>query len=1141
MKRAIPFFPTLVLLASLLLPPATLPPVAYSLEGTTEAAAPLPAGEPRPPSPTALGGIEGILYEPDGISPVVGGWVDIYDAGGTTWPGTWTDNTGYYALPDLPPGDYILTAYPPDSSPYAASVPVAVHVWSGQWSTQDLYLTVVRISGWVQDCATAAPIGGATVVAHDDDWTVAFADTTDDNTGAFKIGGVEIGITYTLEAFPPPDSPYTPPEPLVVIPTATGILLQMCLPVTNVVGIVHEPDGTPLPEARAVIYRNDFWEGIESDFRGRFAFHGLPTGTFSLQVLPPAHRPDLRSSAPISVVLPLTDTLVDVGIITLPYAIKMVQGRVLLEDVVGVTDANVLAWQLDGPGFAATGTDGNGFFALGLSGGIWEIGIDPPVGKLPFPWVYTGPPAGVAFERNLLPETATVTLSVRLADAQVVGQIVCPGGVPCAGNPPFAAIKVVAANDEIALPAELRPDYTFAISLPHGWYEGSVFVEDPAFQGPPPDAFFVAPGETLDVGPVELVARDARITGRVLDGYGGGVAGIPVVAWQPGGGNWSTDLSDGNGVYTLPVAGGDWFVQPQPKQSQPYIFQHGPKPVGVKPGSVVTGVNFVLTPVDARILGTAVDAYAGDRLWELDGWAWGARYIGPPDWLDPFSDAPLQNGGFTLKVKGGDLYWVGVEVPFYAPYVSGNAGPFPVQPEEWVNVQVPLLPKDAQATGQLMDIAHGVPAVGAWGEVWAKDSQGHHAAAGIDPTDAAYAIDLVSGTWSLRPWVDPESGYVAIPTRTVVTVTSGQVVFQDLPVWPVEGLITGTVLDPYGLPLPGALVFAEGEAPPVGYVDNQGVTDERGQFALPVPEGEYAVGVVLPHEEMEALGWLSPPITQVVAPALNPVTGLRFRFRQVDGVLAGTVTFAPGVEVTPTHPVYLWAWAESGEWTESWAHFDPSGVATYTLPVISNTLWHVGAVYEDHESSAYYESREQVVWVDPAGGFAWQDLVLEGPWPLIEPLIVSFEASEMQNLRLEDGTQIVIPPGALAVSGTVTLYIFPTKEVWPGGGRSLIGLGYEIWATDESGAEITQFNQEVLIILHYPPDEELVRQGISEEQLVPAYYSTLLGRWVLLGNYAVNREENTISFWVEHFTRFGSCLGEPSSFQTYLPLVLKSH
>ena len=80
--------------------------------------------------------------------------------------------------------------------------------------------------------------------------------------------------------------------------------------------------------------------------------------------------------------------------------------------------------------------------------------------------------------------------------------------------------------------------------------------------------------------------------------------------------------------------------------------------------------------------------------------------------------------------------------------------------------------------------------------------------------------------------------------------------------------------------------------------------------------------------------------------------------------------------------------------------------------------------------------------VSPPGGQATQNLELQGPYMLPQPFIVSFDGSQMQTIVMPDGLTLVIPAGAMVTSGTVTLFIFPTRALRPEPDSACIGAGY---------------------------------------------------------------------------------------------------
>ena len=1104
------------------------------------------AASAEPVEPLAgPGGINGVLYEPNGVTPVGGGWIDVYDEHDQPWMGTGTAPDGRYQIHNLPAGRYTLHAYPPPGSPFAASLSEQVLVHAGQWSTQDLLLTVVQISGWVQDSGTGARIEGAVVIARDDPPTVERWSPTDAN-GEWKIGGVIDGVTYHLRIVPPPETGYVPlPIDYTAVPPESNVALELHIPPVNVAGEVHDYLGNPVPGAGVVVHRDDLWFETAAGGAGEFQFRGLPLGVFHVVAAPPWGVQGLLNSEPVTVEIAQPDTFRDVGVLTLPQAFKRATGHVYFE---GTTDpvgnAMVTATRLDRPGYADTPTDATGAYTLSLAGGEWHLRVMPlPAPAPPAQWVFAAKPAWIVFAGAPTdPEHIIANLEVIPTNARVTGRVVCPGGVPCPADPPhWQDVRVELRNERIGNAAGLGADYRFDIPIPDGWYELVVHVHHPLVQGPAPMPVYVGPGSHLNVGDVELLLKDARFVGQVLNEHGVGVPGVPVLGWQPEGPGRGWAETDANGVYTMTVIPGEYFLEPHPLPEMPYVYRGGSRLARVARGGTMTGVDFRLTWAGARIRGIAVDADdpAMERLWGLDGWA--TAHVLPSEEL--FSDAPMWDGGFRLKVQGGHHYAVALHTPPHAPYVSGGSGPIAVGPGAMVTALVPLEHKNAGIVGRLIVAGSSPPqpAHGVRAEVFGEDERGHWTTARVDPGSAAYGMAVVSGTWRLRAHVDPASGYVAAPHPVSVTTESGRPpAVQPLEVWPINATIRGCVLQPDGTALPEAFVFAEGESPHVGYFERHVRTDHLGYFELVVPEGRYTVGAGLPPRELEKRGWLNPPpIEGLVAGPGLPVTGLRLRFRALDGRIEGAIRFAPGLSVTPSHPAYVWAWSQSGEWAETKALTRTADTFAYRLRVISGTVWHIGAVYEVPDKGVFYESAEETVDLTTSAQ-ATQNLELAGPYALPQPFIVSFGASQMQTIIMPDGVELVIPPGALG-GGTVTLFIYPTREVRPEKGREIIGPGYQIWAVDQNGQEITRFNQNVIMTLGYPDDAWLESHGIEEKLLIPVYYSTLVGRWILAEQYVVDTGNNKITLQIAHFTTFGTLATREGRSMLYIPVVLKSN
>jgi hypothetical protein len=181
---------------------------------------------------------------------------------------------------------------------------------------------------------------------------------------------------------------------------------------------------------------------------------------------------------------------------------------------------------------------------------------------------------------------------------------------------------------------------------------------------------------------------------------------------------------------------------------------------------------------------------------------------------------------------------------------------------------------------------------------------------------------------------------------------------------------------------------------------------------------------------------------------------------------------------------------------------------TYSLDVISNTTWHLGAVVET--PSQYWLARERVAL---GAGDATLDLVLSGPHPKPAPVAVTFDAALPQRILLADGTHIYVPAGAMPVEGQVTLHIVPIATLPHQRHADVYRYGYAFTAVDEEG------------------------QPITEHFLRPAYFSTTANEWTFPESYVVDTELNRVVMQIDHFTDF-ALTGEPGSW-VFLPLVLR--
>jgi hypothetical protein len=307
---------------------------------------------------------------------------------------------------------------------------------------------------------------------------------------------------------------------------------------------------------------------------------------------------------------------------------------------------------------------------------------------------------------------------------------------------------------------------------------------------------------------------------------------------------------------------------------------------------------------------------------------------------------------------------------------------------------------------------------------------------------------------------------------------------------------------------------------------------DDGRFHLRVPHGNYHLGATVGVTDA-----IKPALRRISVPANGVSGGHVLRFRWPDAVISGTVSIsttlaqADDPRTGARDTVLIWGWSEDDAFVKTRVPVTDS-VGSYSLDVISNTTWHVGAVYET--PSQYWLARETVV-LGEAG--ATQDLVLTGPHPKPAPVVVTFDSSQPQRVSLADGTSIYIPAGAMPVEGQVTLHVVPIATLPHQRHANIYRYGYAFTAVDGAGQPIAEhFNQEIVIGFAYDRWELWV-SGINEHLLKPAYFSTTTNEWTFPESYVVDTDANRVVMHIDHFTDFALTGG--AGYPVYLPAVLK--
>ncbi|HJW84780.1 MAG TPA: hypothetical protein VJ754_10790, partial [Anaerolineae bacterium] len=540
-------------------------------------------------------------------------------------------------------------------------------------------------------------------------------------------------------------------------------------------------------------------------------------------------------------------------------------------------------------------------------------------------------------------------------------------------------------------------------------------------------------------------------------------------------------------------------------------------------GAAISNVDFALIEADATIHGVLIDE-RGNPVAGAAGWAAAVQASN----VAVRNGAPVRDGAFDILIPGGATYTVGLRLSPGAPYlVSGMTQQVSVAVSETKTVTFTLQAIDSHIRGALVNPrAPLTQPTGVGGGVFGwQSAQNLWARTAIDPSNGTYDLGVTGGLWWLDYHIDPDSNYTRLAGPRAIPAPDGVSVTVPLPVTTKDGTIIGTVLGPHGLPMTTAVVLADGFGPELHRLHLSTPVNDDGTFSIRVPHGLWVLRATTRHDPR----LINPASRPVVVPRNGTVGGITLRFARADAVITGTLSLASGAAHTGT--VTLWAWNHHGQYNKVHAPL-LNGTGSYTMPVISNTLWRLGAAFETR--NAYFITHTRVL---VGNGNARQDLVLSGPRPKPGPLAITFDASEAQYLELADGTRLYIPAGALPVTGQVILHITPIATFPQQQHANVLRYGYAFEAFDAHGNPIEQhFNQDVLIVFTYT-EGDLIAGGINENQLRPAYFSTTTDSWTFPDSYIVDTLDNVVSMQIDHFTDFA--LTSSPQFEVFLPIVMR--
>ena len=1085
----------------------------------------------------------GKLTQPDGVTAVSGAYVSIHDANWSYSRSTNTASDGTFSS-YAPAGTYTLdiqawSASYSDPAPQTITVPS-----SGTLALGTMTLKNPNVTGIVTKMDGVTPVVGASISISKSD-TTFYKNATTSASGNF---GFYLGTsgTYKIEVWAN-DSEQANPQPVSFTYTAgdtksfTGAN-AITLKVPSIKGKVLNPDGTAAQYVSVNIhdqyysYNNSDWTSVDSS--GVFKSKALPAGTYTVDVQVSSGTNGSGIVAPDTLSATVTTNATHLDYfnnpIQLQSAQKTITGTVTKQDGTKIANASVNAWRQDGgSGWANTQTDSSGNYSLKVGKGKWQVSINPSgTGTTQPDWNYSKTPKTATFEKsNATAESQTLNFEVTVLDAVITGRVLNPNG----SVPGLYTVNISARGSEGmggGAWSQLDSSGYFTIKVGAGTHFLDIWTSSQNTAAPDLSAATVGSKETLNLGTITLLTKNEFIKGKITDSTGAPLANQSVNAWKASGSGWAWAQTDSSGTYTLAVTPGTWFVDAWPMNSYgiysassssqtKYSKTQSPQKVVLQQNETKQNINIQFSIADATINGTVQDAN-GNILTNMNAWA-EARDVNQTGvgtgMMGYYSSqgGEIRNGQFSIKVPAG-TYAVSVYLPWGADYTASSETRITIGAGEvYDGAKVTVVPNNATITGSLRD-AQGNTVTGVWGNVFADNGLGGKQWAQFE--NGTYSLKVSAGDWRIGFWVDPYSGYLSNSNGDIkVTAKANQTTTKDLTILKADSTISGTVLDPDGNPVKGAWISADTELGGRQSADNsagyswgpmfqQGAsTDNNGRFTIKVPAGEYFVSASLPPDA----GYMNPKAQKVIVDSVNSAS-VSLQFRKANASVSGNVTLNGAANAA-----YVWGWSEEGGTSEV---YTTSGA--YQLNVTKGEVWHIGAIYET--SSTFYRSPEYTASIGDNGA-ATQNIVLEATNISIPPAeIATFDSTKAKTVKLSDGTEITIPAFALASSGNVTVTATPKAQIAATATAKPIALAYDLTAKDSQNQTISSFDSSVTITLLYTA-LQLTALGITEDDIVPMYYDTTSGAWKSVENVVIDKENNKVSFTVNHFTSFAITTG----------------
>jgi len=233
-------------------------------------------------------------------------------------------------------------------------------------------------------------------------------------------------------------------------------------------------------------------------------------------------------------------------------------------------------------------------------------------------------------------------------------------------------------------------------------------------------------------------------------------------------------------------------------------------------------------------------------------------------------------------------------------------------------------------------------------------------------------------------------------------------------------------------------------------------------------------------------------------------------FRKPNASNLRTIKGIVKLEDGTTIDAYLWAWSESG--ASKQVVSDTKGV--FALELARDMKWHIGGgkIY----NGTSYKSSDLVINDSSPDTI---ELTLNKFGETAPPAQITQAANQQIFVQVQDGAKVTIPENAAPSTGSVNLSITPTVEVASQAGAKVVSNAYDVTLTDASGTAVTKLQKQIEIVLPYNKDD-LKKQGVTEDSIIPSYFDDLAQTWKPCESYVIDKAHSQAVCRVSHLTRF---------------------